>query len=190
MRSDYGVRNRDASARIGNTLGKSSPHPTWRCSARFVSLSRRDHHFRRFAMHPIATFAEGALREHTHPALRLRELVDLVIHRVDRSVDGRRLRAILEAYPDRFRILDPWRGPWRSVLGADGDGALTCDVWVIAVAPPAPPPGGPPVAAKLRETVRWIGRGVDPRSHRDVSRWYAIALAERAVREAVTKRAA
>jgi hypothetical protein len=141
-------------------------------------------------MHPIATFAEGALREHTHPALRLRELVDLVIRRVDRSVDGRRLRAILEAYPDRFRILDPWRGPWRSVLGADADGALACDVWVIAVAAPDRPPEGPPVAAKLRETVRWIGRGIDPRSQREVSRWYAIALAERALREAVTKRAA
>lgn len=141
-------------------------------------------------MHPIAAFAEGALREHTHPALRLRELIELVIRRVDRSVDGSRLRAILEAYPDRFRILDPWRGPWRSVLGPDEDGTLTCDVWVIAVAAPAPPPGGPPVAAKLRETVRWIGRGVDPRSHREVSRWYAIALAERALREAVTKRAA
>jgi hypothetical protein len=46
------------------------------------------------------------------------------------------------------------------------------------------------MAAKLRETVRWLGRGVDPRSAREVSRWYAIALAERALREAVAKRAA
>jgi hypothetical protein len=141
-------------------------------------------------MHPIAAFAEGALREHTHPALRLRELVELVTCRVDRSLDGSRLRAILETYPDRFRILDPWRGPWRSVLGADEDATLACDVWVIAVVAPDRPPEGPPVAAKLRETVRWIGRGIDPRSQREVSRWYAIALAERALREAVTKRAA
>src|SRR5688500_15557730 len=140
-------------------------------------------------MNPIASFAETALREHAHPALRLRELVELVAQRVDRSLDGTRLRAILESYPDRFRILDPWRGPWRSVLG-DSDAALYSDVWVVAVSAPDHPPGGPPVAVKLRETVRWIGRGVDPRSQRQVSRWYAIALAERALREAVTKRAA
>ncbi len=141
-------------------------------------------------MNPIAAFAEAALREHTHPALRLRELVELLAQRVDRSLGHDRLRAILESYPDRFRILDPWRGPWRSVLGADAGGAHSCDVWVIAVTAPDRPPGGPSVAVKLRETVRWIGRGVDPRSQREVSRWYAIALAERALREAVMKRAA
>jgi hypothetical protein len=141
-------------------------------------------------MHPIASFAEGALREHIHPALRLRELLELVTRRVDRSLDGGRLRAILESHPDRFRILDPWQGPWRSVVSVDDDGTPRSDVWVIAVGPPDRPPGGPPVAAKLRETVRWIGRGIDPRSQREVSRWYAIALAERALREAVTKRAA
>jgi hypothetical protein len=141
-------------------------------------------------MNPIATFAESALREHTHPALRLRELVELVARRVDRSLDGVRLRAILESYPDRFRILDPWRGPWRSVLCDASDDDHIGDVWVVAVAAPDHPPGGPAVAVKLRETVRWLGRGVDPRSAREVSRWYAIALAERALREAVAKRAA
>jgi hypothetical protein len=141
-------------------------------------------------MNPIAAFAENALRESMHPALRLRELVELVAQRVDRSLDGPKLRAVLETYPDRFRILDPWRGPWRSVLAGDPEGALGCDVWVVAVTAPDRPPDGPPVAIKLRETVRWIGRGIDPRSQREVSRWYAIALAERALREAVTRRAA
>ena len=141
-------------------------------------------------MHPIAAFAENTLRAHSHPALRLRELVDLVAQRVDRSLDGARLRAILDAYPDRFRILDPWRGPWRSVLSDDPDDPPMADVWVVAVAPPDHPPGGPPVAVKLRETVRWLGRGIDPRAPREGSRWYAIALAERALREAVVKRAA
>ncbi len=141
-------------------------------------------------MNPIAAFAETALREHAHPALRLYELVDLVAQRVDRSIDRTRLRAILESYPDHFRILDPWRGPWRSVLSLDAHAGRACDVWVVAVTPPDRPPGGPPVAVKLRETVRWLGRGIDPRSPREVSRWYAIALAERALREAVVKRAA
>ncbi|MGE0160094.1 MAG: hypothetical protein AB7T31_11845 [Gemmatimonadales bacterium] len=141
-------------------------------------------------MNPIAAFAESALRENVHPALRLGELVELVARRVDRSLDGVRLRAILESYPDRFRILDPWRGPWRSVLTRGTEETLAEDVWVVAITAPDRPPGGPAVAVKLRETVRWIGRGVDPRSRREVSRWYAIALAERAVREAVSRRAA
>lgn len=135
-------------------------------------------------MNPIADFAERTLRHNAHPALRLRELVDVVAERLDRSLDGARLRAILEAYPDRFRILDPWRGPWRT------EAESRIDVWVVAIAEPEGPPRGAPAALKLRESVRWLGRGIDPRSRTDVSRWYAIALAERAVREAIVRRAA
>lgn len=135
-------------------------------------------------MNPIAVYAENTLRRHAHPALRLGELVDMVGERVDRSLDAARLRAILEGYPDRFRILDPWRGPWRTETEPQSD------VWVVAIGEPGGPPPGAPAALKLRESVRWLGRGIDPRSRTDVSRWYAIALAERAVREAVARRAA
>ncbi len=135
-------------------------------------------------MNPIATYAENTLRHHAHPALRLRELVELIAARVDRSLDCARLRAILEGYPDRFRILDPWRGPWRM------EAEPRTDVWVVAISEPEGCPHGAPSALKLRESVRWLGRGIDPRSRTDVSRWYAIALAERAVREAVARRAA
>lgn len=144
-------------------------------------------------MNPIAAFAESTLRRHAHPALRLRELVDLVAERVDRSLDGGRLRAILEEYPDRFRLLDPWRGPWRTTTPRgrnEPEPEPQIDVWVVAITEPENPPRGAPAALKLRESVRWLGRGIDPRSRSDVSRWYAIALAERAVREAVARRAA
>src|SRR5688572_12431914 len=141
-------------------------------------------------MNPIAAFAESTLRQHPHPALRLRELLELVAERVDRTLDGPRLRGILEAYPDRFRILDPWRGPWRTALARDHAGSPALDVWIVAVGDSTDPPQGAPVAIKLRESVRWLGRGIDPRSPRCVSRWYAIALAERAAREAVARRAA
>jgi hypothetical protein len=141
-------------------------------------------------MNPIAAFAESTLRHHAHPALRLRELVDLVAERMDRSLDGARLRAILETYPDRFRLLDPWRGPWRTIAPEPAAPEARIDVWVVAIGEPGGPPHGAPAALKLRESVRWLGRGVDPRSRSDVSRWYAIALAERAVREAVVRRAA
>lgn len=141
-------------------------------------------------MNPIAACAEKALREHLHPALRLSELVALVAERLDRTLDAPRLRAALEDHPDRFRILDPWRGPWRTVLPGARD-AHPLDVWIVAVTDP----GGPPrddrsAVVKLRESVRWLGRGVDPRSPSEVGRWYAILMAERAVRRAVARRAA
>jgi hypothetical protein len=142
-------------------------------------------------MNPIALCAENALRQHPHPALRLSELVELVAERVDRTLDESRLRAILESHPDRFRILDPWRGPWRAAAADDHAEARHRDIWVVAVVEPSRPPDhAGPTALKLRESVRWLGRGIDPRSPLEVSRWYAIALAERAVREAVARRAA
>ena len=141
-------------------------------------------------MHPVAAFAEAALRQHVHPALRLRELVDLVAERLDRTLDVARLRAILEAYPDRFRVLDPWCGRWQSPLRAEAGAATNeIEVWVIGVTDSAPPPSAP-TALKLRESVRWLARGVDPRSPSDVGRWYAIALSERAVRMAALRKAA
>lgn len=142
-------------------------------------------------MNPIAVCAESTLRQHPHPALRLSELVELVAERVDRTLEESRLRSILESYPDRFRILDPWRGPWRVVPRDDPEEGSARAVWVVAVVDPTQPPDHPGAAAlKLRESVRWLGRGVDPRSPHEVSRWYAIALSERAVREAVVRRAA
>jgi hypothetical protein len=142
-------------------------------------------------MNPIAVCAESALRQHPHPALRLTELVELVAERVDRALDESRLRAILERHPDRFRILDPWRGPWRGAATRDGGEARRHDIWIVAVVDPSHPPDhAGPAALKLRESVRWLARGIDTRSPREVSRWYAIALAERAVRDAVVRRAA
>jgi hypothetical protein len=141
-------------------------------------------------MHPVAVFAEAALRQHSDPALRLGELVHLVAERFDRSLDAARLRGILEAHPDRFRLLDPWCGRW----GSGGPWDLhepipSVDVWVIGVAEGEPPPGGA-AAIKLRESVRWLARGVDPRSPRETGRWYSIVLAERSLRRAHERRAA
>lgn len=140
-------------------------------------------------MNPIAAATEQVLRDHPHPALTLGELVDLLRH-VDRSLDETKLRGVLERYPDRFRILDPWGGAWRALL-AEGPNGRSRDVWVIMVeGPTAPPAGATPVALLLRESVRWLARGMDPRSPGDVSRWYAIALSEREARAAFLERAA
>ena len=62
---------------------------------------------------------------------------------------------------------------------------------MVALSEPTDPPENAAGALiKLRESVRWLARGIDPCSRTDVSRWYAIVLAEREIREAVAKRAA
>ncbi len=143
-------------------------------------------------MNAIATCAETALREHAHPALRLSELLAVVADRIDRSLDAARLRAALEGHPDRFKILDPWQGPWRVGPASldEGPSHPDNDVWVVALSDPGAPPAGGGTLIKLRESVRWLARGVDTRSRSDVSRWYAIALSERDARRAIAKRAA
>jgi hypothetical protein len=144
-------------------------------------------------MNAIAACAETALLQHVHAALRLSELLEMVAERVDRTLDAARLRATLEAHPHKFRILDPWQGPWRTALREErGEPHLAIDVWVVVLSDPDDPrpPDEAGALVKLRESVRWLGRGIDPRSRSDVNRWYAIALAERAVRRTVAKRAA
>ncbi len=142
-------------------------------------------------MEPIASCAERTLRRHVHPALRLSELLELVAEAIDRTLDAPRLRAILEMHPDRFRLLDPWRGAWKTVRRDLVGGSEAGEVWVVVVTDPGDPPDGAgPAATNLRESVRWLGRGIDPRSSIEVSRWYAIALAERKARQAVVRRAA
>ena len=139
-------------------------------------------------MDAIARCAEAALRIHAHPALRLSELVEIVAEEIDHGLTDTRLRVILDDYPAHFRILEPWHGPWRPRGSVVQE--ATPQAWVVAVGDPGDPPDTPQTTLRLRESVRWIGRGLDPRSRMEVSRWYAIALAERATREAVVRRVA
>jgi len=142
-------------------------------------------------MNPIASQAEAVLKQHPHPALRISELIDLIADQVDRSLDATRLRTALKQHPDRFRVLDPWRGPWRSVLEAPQWSELADDGWVVLVTDPIPHPAGADrTLTTMRESVRWLARNVDPRSASEVSEWYAIVLAERATRRAIARRAA
>lgn len=151
------------------------------------TVQRRCLHRRSPTVNPIAHCAALALRAHAHPALRLSELVELVSGEIDRGLTGQRLLTILEGYPDHFRILAGWQGPWRSSDPATRRGE---DPWVVSIDETGEAPQTPRAALRLRESVRWLGRGLDPRPRVEVSRWYAIALAERATREAVARRAA
>jgi hypothetical protein len=139
-------------------------------------------------MNTIAECADTTLRAHPHPALRLSELNALIAPKVDRSMTPRRLRSVLEAHPERFRLLNSWDEPWRS---PSPDSGSVGDAWVVSVdLPDGLALDAPRAVLRLRESVRWIARSVDGRSRVEVSRWYAIALSERAAREAVARRAA
>lgn len=137
-------------------------------------------------MDTIAHAAEEALLEHPHPALRLSELLELIADRVDRRLDSERLRTALEAHPERFRILEMWLSRWRTV---EADGSIEGEAWVVATSDRGPSPAGPDATRLLRESVRRIAHGVDARSALDLGRWQAIALAERAARRALSRRA-
>jgi succinate dehydrogenase/fumarate reductase flavoprotein subunit len=140
-------------------------------------------------MNPIVDHAERIMRDHLHPALRLSELRTLVAARADANLDADRLRTLLEARPDTFRLLDPWRGPWRSTRPSEHDALL--DPWVVMIDDPGDGTHHRrSMSAKMRASIRWLARGVDRRSAHEVSRWYAIALAERATRAVIGRRAA
>lgn len=139
-------------------------------------------------MNPIATYVVRFMEAHPHPALRLSELLAPVADAVDRSLSVERLEEALSEYPDTFRILDPWKGPWSTAdLGAPVAGGA----WVVLLDEPSP--SSPPMrgaVGTLRESVRWLARTIDARSALSVSRWYAIALSERESRKALARRAA
>jgi hypothetical protein len=142
-------------------------------------------------MDPIATCAELALRRSPHPALKMSELLESVAEVVDRTLSAGRLRAILEAHPERFTILEPWNGAWAAPAGALLAREGTRDAWVVSITDPdGPPDDAGPMAATLRESVRWLARSVDTRSRAEVDRWYAIAIAERSARGGGGRKAA
>lgn len=136
-------------------------------------------------MHPIIQRAEILLQSHAHPTLRLTELLRLLRRDVDQSLTETRLRTVIGEHPGQFRVLESWQGGWRHIVS----GAEPA-TWIVAVGQGAPPPKGAPPAYRLRESVRWLGCGIDARSRTDATRWYAIALTERATRQAFIRRAA
>ena len=116
-------------------------------------------------MQTLADRAAATLARHPAPALPLDELVDQV--RDGGTVVGPDilLRA-LEARPDLFRVLDPWRGPWR--CGSPRARCAPGPRWIVGLGP-GPRVLGP--ASRLKASVAWLGRTVDERSALDLVRW-------------------
>jgi hypothetical protein len=141
-------------------------------------------------MEHVLSAAEQILRASGAPALRLGALLDeLRATTGERSLQASRLRSLLEGRPDRFRVLDPWRGPWRPVIRAEE--AAGGEPWVVAVRDGGDATGAyasPRLVRRIRECVRWLGLDLDAASARRVVRWQALVLeglaAERALRKA------
>lgn len=77
------------------------------------------------------------------------------------------LRA-LEARPDLFRVLDPWRGPWRSAIPREGTRSGIGTRWVVGRGRGA---AGTDTAGRLKASLAHLGRTVDDRSVTDLVRW-------------------
>lgn len=138
-------------------------------------------------MDALIRAAEAVLQRHAAPALRLNELLALVRAETGSpALPTARLRTALESTPDRFRLLDPWRGPWRFVRRGqtgDNDG----EPWVVLVGDPGDHgawegSGHRSTRARLRASVRWLGATMDADSSRSLTRWHAIVTAERRAR--------
>ena len=138
-------------------------------------------------MDRISATARQTLADHSFPAVKLSELVELVGEVVDRSLDGRRLRGLLERYPETFTILDPMRGPWRSLVPSEQFAFRDTDPWVLGREGPARLAGEERSAAVMRSCVRWLARHVDGESSTQVSRLFSILLSERETRSTLRR---
>lgn len=130
-------------------------------------------------MENVLGAAEQILRNSGAPALRLGLLATELRNSLGSLAPaGPRLRTLLEGHPDRFRVLDPWRGPWRRLGEAHAPGEA--DPWVVAVrdlGDTGACSGGHPLARQVRENLRWLALNVDPSSPASIIRWQGM-LAE------------
>lgn len=131
-------------------------------------------------MEYILSAAEQVLRNAGVPALRLSHLLREIQSSTPgtRTLDTGGFRALLETSPERFRVLDPWRGPWRLVTGADGEDADGHEPWVVGVRDhgDGAAAGRHRIVRRLHGSVRWLALNLDPRSARSVVRWNGLLL--------------
>jgi len=130
-------------------------------------------------MESILSAAEQILRRSGAPALRISRLLEeLRGHPGAVTLDGPGLRALLARHPHRFRVLEPWRGPWRFVARAEASDGADAEPWVVAVRDDGDGAarGLTPIARHVRESVRWLALNVDPHSPRSLVRWRGLLL--------------
>ena len=102
----------------------------------------------------------------------------------------------LRSRPELFRLLDPWRGPWRmlrragaraSTLTSHPLGGTSDDPWVLLLEPPTDSELDPPLRM-LQESTLAAGRSVDEHSVTALARWLRMTLEEADVAPALRRR--
>ena len=93
------------------------------------------------------------------------------------------VRAV-RARPNLFRLLDPWRGPWRvsgrksperSPITSSPLGGVPDELWVLLLEPPTDSELDPPMRM-LQESMLAAGRRVDEHSVTALARWIRMSL--------------
>ncbi len=140
----------------------------------------------------LADRADHAATRYPAPAVRLIELAHLVQLSGVR-VPTRELSRALALDPGRFRLLNPWRGPWSTLRGRrrrlDPDPEpqlypIPDGVWVV----PRPTGAGwepTPVRSvldRMRTCLIRLGWRVDEDSTRDLARWYSLVQEDQRLR--------
>jgi hypothetical protein len=143
-------------------------------------------------MDTLLRAAEAALRRSSAPALALSRLVEEVRTATGyQSLEPSALLDGLRRHPDRFKILDPGKGPWRFVAG--GSRSQPAEPWVVSLDDPESPPEGhlaDRLERRLRESVRSVAVALDADSPREILRWHAMALASTSLAEFFRREAA
>ena len=119
-------------------------------------------------------------------ALPISHLSQLIGQDADGAGVGQELVAqAVRARPNLFRMLDPWRGPWR-VSGRRGSpdgsaftssqlGGVADEPWVLLLEPPTDSELDPPLRI-LQESTLAAGRRVDEHSVTALARWLRMSL--------------
>lgn len=90
----------------------------------------------------------------------------------------------VRARPNLFRMLDPWRGPWRvsgrmgpnaSAFTSSQLGGVADEPWVLLLEPPTDSALDPPLRM-LQESTLAAGRRVDEHSVTALARWLRMSL--------------
>lgn len=147
-------------------------------------------------MDALADRAARAAHRHPAAALPVPELARLVQESGARVSDEVLLRALL-ADPARFRIVDPWRGPWSRLRRGDVRGRRRGRPHDLVDGPRVVPESGgsswtpgpaAPALARMRQTLIRLGWTVDDASPTDLARWHRLVLEGYRVRNRLTGR--
>lgn len=144
-------------------------------------------------MESLPDVAYRILARHPAPALPLRELHrQVALARPGPTPTAESLLARIRSRRRSFRILDPWRGPWRVLRSRSDeatrralrDAGLGLEPWVMAADRTAEgqPDRPDPAVPLLRTTMHHLSLAIDRDSASALARWILLLREERAIR--------